>query len=139
MDFIRKACWVKDGHKTPTSTTSSFAVAVSRNNIRIGLTYVALLGLSVIGADIRNAYLQAPSSEKHFIVCGPEFGLKNEDRVALIRYTKEKLQVGFFDITSVTIWANLVLFLLVWIPTFGLGCQNNQQGRNCTNMSFVCR
>jgi hypothetical protein len=38
----------------------------------------------VIGADIRNAYLQAPSSEKHFIVCGPEFGIKNEGRVALI-------------------------------------------------------
>jgi hypothetical protein len=38
-----------------------------------------------MGADIRNAYLQAPSSEKHFIICGPEFGIKNEGRVALIR------------------------------------------------------
>ncbi len=24
MDFTRKACWVKDGHKTPDSLTSSF-------------------------------------------------------------------------------------------------------------------
>ncbi len=46
--------------------------------------YAALLGLPVIGADIRNAYLQAPSSEKHFIICGPEFGIENEGRVVLI-------------------------------------------------------
>jgi hypothetical protein len=41
--------------------------------------------LPVIGADIQNVYLQAPSSEKHFIICGPEFGIENEGRVALIR------------------------------------------------------
>jgi len=85
MDFTRKARWVKDGHKTPDSTTSSFAGVVSRESIRIGLTYAALLGLPVIGGDIQNAYLQAPSSEKHFIVCGPEFGTENVGRVALIR------------------------------------------------------
>ncbi len=84
MDFTRKTRWVKDGHKTPNSTTSSFAGVVSRNSIRISLTYAALLGLPVIGADIRNAYLQAPSLEKHFIICGLEFGLKNEGHVALI-------------------------------------------------------
>jgi hypothetical protein len=85
MDFTRKARWVKDGHKTPDSTTSSFAGVVSRESIRIALTYAALLGLPVIGGDIQNAYLQAPSSEKHFIVCGPEFGAENVGRVALIR------------------------------------------------------
>ncbi len=45
---------------------------------------MALLGLPVLGADIRNAYLQAPSSEKHFIICGPAFGIENVGRVALI-------------------------------------------------------
>ena len=85
MDFTRKARWVKDGHKTPDSTTSSFAGVVFRESIRIGLAYAALLGLPVIGGDIQNAYLQAPSSEKHFIVCGPEFGTENVGRVALIR------------------------------------------------------
>ena len=85
MDFTRKARWVKDGHKTPDSTTSSFAGVVSRESIRIGLTYAALLGLPAVGGDIQNAYLQAPSSEKHFIVCGPDFGTENVGRVALIR------------------------------------------------------
>ncbi len=84
MDFTRKARWVKDGHKTPNSTTSSFAGVVSRDSICISLTYAALLGLPIIGADIRNAYLQALSLEKHFIICGPEFGLENEGHVALI-------------------------------------------------------
>jgi hypothetical protein len=85
MDFTRKAHWVKDGHKTPDSKTSSFAGVVSRNSIRIALTHAALLDLPVMGTDIRNAYLQAPSLEKHFIICGPEFGIENEGRVALIR------------------------------------------------------
>jgi hypothetical protein len=84
MDFTRKACWVKDGHKTPDSATSSFAGVISRDSIRIALTHVALLGLPVLGADICNAYLQAPSSEKHFIICGPEFGIENEGCIALI-------------------------------------------------------
>ena len=39
----------------------------------------------MIGGDIQNAYLQAPSSEKHFIVCGPEFGAEIVGRVVLIQ------------------------------------------------------
>ena len=85
MDFSRKARWVKDGHKTPDSSTSSYAGVVSRESIRIALTYSALLGLPVIGADIQNAHLQAPSLEKHFIICGPEFGLEIEGQIALIQ------------------------------------------------------
>ncbi len=84
MDFTQKARWIKDGHKTPDSTTSSFAGIVSRDSIRISLTYAALLGLPVIGANICNAYLKAPSLEKYFIICGPEFGIENEGQVAYI-------------------------------------------------------
>ncbi len=84
MDFTRKARWVKDGYKDPDSSTLSYAGVVSRESIRIVLTYAGLLRLPVTGGDIKNAYLQAPSSEKHFIVCGPEFGTENVGRVALI-------------------------------------------------------
>eukprot|EP00957_Ditylum_brightwellii_P013880 1046412-Ditylum_brightwellii.AAC.1 len=58
--FTRKTRWVLDGHKTPDP---------------VGSTY----------ADIKNAYLQAPSSQKHCIVCGAEFGLENMDKRALIQ------------------------------------------------------
>ena len=50
----------------------------------MGLTYTALMDLEVMAADIQNAYLQAPSSEKYFIVCGAEFGLENIGKVALV-------------------------------------------------------
>jgi hypothetical protein len=51
----------------------------------IALTYAALNDLDVMAADIRNAYLQAPSSQKDFIIwCGSEFGLENQGKKALI-------------------------------------------------------
>ena len=85
MDFTRKARWVKDGHRTPDPKTSTYAGVVSRESIRIALTYAALHQIDVKCADIKNAYLQAPSSEKHFIYCGSEFGLENVGKIALIR------------------------------------------------------
>ena len=85
MDFTRKARWVKDGHRTPDPEQSTFAGVVSRESVRIALTYAALNGIDVMTADIKNAYLQAPSSEKHYIICGAEFGLENVGRIGLIR------------------------------------------------------
>ena len=76
MTLERKARWVKDGHRTLEPSRSTYA--------GVGLTYAALNGLSVCGADIQNAYLQAPSSEKHFIICGAEFGCENVGKKALI-------------------------------------------------------
>ncbi|CAJ1963375.1 unnamed protein product, partial [Cylindrotheca closterium] len=84
MDFTRKARWVLDGHKTPDPLYSQYAGVVSRESVRIAFTYAALNNLDVFAADIRNAYLQAPSSRKDYIICGPEFGLENVGKVALI-------------------------------------------------------
>ena len=52
--------------------------------MRISITYAALNDLNICGCDIQNAYLQAPSSKKHYIICGPEFGLENVGRKAII-------------------------------------------------------
>lgn len=84
MDFTRKARWVLDGHKTPDILGSTYAGVVSRESVRIAFTYAALNGLDIFAADIRNAYLQAPSSQKHYIICGSEFGIENVGKVALI-------------------------------------------------------
>ena len=84
MDFTRKARWVKDGHRTPDLDDSKYAGVVSRESVRIMLTYAALHDLPVLAADIRNAYLQAPTSEKHYVICGKEFGLENEGKRAII-------------------------------------------------------
>ena len=85
MDFTRKARWVKDGHKTPDPVWSTYAGVVSRDSVRIALTYAALNNVDVMAADIQNAYLQAPASERHYIICGAEFGLENVGKVALIK------------------------------------------------------
>ena len=84
MDFTRKARWVKEGHITPDPESSNYADVVSRESIRILLTHAALHGTPVMAVDIRNAYLQAPTSEKHCIICGPEFGLENVGKRALV-------------------------------------------------------
>ena len=58
---------------------------MSRESVRIAFTYAALNGVDVQAADIQNAYIQAPSSRKDYIICGPEFGLENVGKVALIQ------------------------------------------------------
>ena len=84
MDFTRKARWVLDGHKTPDLDGSTFAGVVSRELVRIAFAYAALNGLDIFAADIWNAYLQAQLSRKDYIICGPEFGIENVGKVALI-------------------------------------------------------
>ena len=76
MDFTRKARWVLDGHKTLDPIGSTYTGVVSRESVQIALTYAALNDLDVFTADIWNAYLQAPSSQKGYIICGPEFGVE---------------------------------------------------------------
>lgn len=85
MDFTRKARYVMDGHRTPDPDGSTYAGVVSRESIRIALTYAALNDLNICAGDILNAYLQAPSSEKYYIPkCGVEFGLENVGKRAKI-------------------------------------------------------
>jgi hypothetical protein len=84
MDFTYKARWVLDGHRTPAVTASTYAGVVSRESVRIALTYASLNGLKVCAGDIRIASLQAPSSQKDYIICGPEFGIENIGKQALI-------------------------------------------------------
>ena len=57
MILERKARRIKDGHRTPKLYWSTYAGVVSRESVRIGLTYAALNVLAVCGADIQNAYL----------------------------------------------------------------------------------
>ena len=63
---------------------SKYAGVVSRESVRIAFTYAALNDLDVCMADIRNAYLQSPTSQKHYIICGPEFGMENVGKVAIM-------------------------------------------------------
>ena len=65
MDFTRKSRLVPEGCRTPNSVTSTYAVVVSRESVRIAFTYAALNGLDVWAADLQNAFLQAPFYKKY--------------------------------------------------------------------------
>ena len=62
MDFMRKARWVKDRHRTPDPESSIYVGVVSREIICILLMHVAIHGVPVVASDVCNAYLQAPTS-----------------------------------------------------------------------------
>ena len=51
----------------------------------MSFVHAALNGLEAFEAEIRNAHLQAPSLENHFVMCSPEFGLENAGKRAIIR------------------------------------------------------
>ena len=76
---------MKDRHQTPDQKRSNYAGVVTWDNIHIVLTYASLNELQVIVADVQNAYLQALSSEKYYIVCNDDFGIENRGTSALIR------------------------------------------------------
>ena len=84
MGFTRKSIWVKDGHMTVHPEHSTFSGVVSRESVRIALTYAKLNGLDVTESDINNYYLQASSSETHYVICGSTFGRDNIGKVTLI-------------------------------------------------------
>ena len=84
MDFTWKALWVKNSHLTPDLEESKYEGVVSRESVKIAITYAALQQTQVLSVDIRNAYLYAPTSENYYIICGLEFGLENVGKRALI-------------------------------------------------------
>ena len=89
MDLSWKARWVLDGHCQGKLEGSTYAGVMSRESVRITLTYAALNKLDVISGDIHNAYLQAPSSQKDYVICGTEFGIENVGKESF------QLQMGF--------------------------------------------
>ena len=84
MDGTFKARFVAAGCKTSDPEGSTYAGVVSRETVRLALLYASLNGLEVSSADILNAYLTAPSSQKLWTKCGPEFG-KDEGKRAIIK------------------------------------------------------
>ena len=83
--FQRKFRMVAGGHMTEAPATLTYASVVSRESVRIALTIVALNDLEVKTADIQNAYLTAPVSEKIWMTLGPEFGADMGSKAIIVR------------------------------------------------------
>jgi hypothetical protein len=83
-DFRRKARLVAGGHMTDPPAAATYASVVSRKLVRIALTAAALNDLDLLAADIQNAYLNAPITEKVWKILGAEFGHDLQGRKAII-------------------------------------------------------
>jgi hypothetical protein len=73
-DGRHKARLVADGHLTDVPDDSVYSGVVSLRGFRIVLFLAELNNLQMWATDIGNAYLEAITSEKVYIIAGPEFG-----------------------------------------------------------------
>ena len=83
VGLVRKARLVAGGHLTDPPVDSVYSSVVTRESVRIMFTIAALNDLSLIGADVQNAYINAPTKEKVYTTAGLEFG-SNAGRPAII-------------------------------------------------------
>ena len=82
-DGRHKARLVADGHLTEVPLESVYSGVVSLRGFRLVLFLAELNGMEAWSTDIGNAYLEAETSEKLYIISGPEFGLL-KDHVLII-------------------------------------------------------
>ena len=73
FDDRHKARLVGNGHLTPDHVESIYAGVVSLRKLRLVIFLGKLNHLKLWGTDIGNAYLEAVTEEKLYIVAGPEF------------------------------------------------------------------
>ena len=73
-DGRHKARLVADGHLTPVPTESVYSGVVSLRGLRMVVFLAELNNLKIWATDIGNAYLEAETTERVYIVAGPEFG-----------------------------------------------------------------
>lgn len=85
IDGTAKARLVATGCRTSDPEGSTWAGVVSRETVRLALTYAALNDLKVMTADILNAYLTAPTTQKLYTVCGREFGSDYKKKAVITR------------------------------------------------------
>jgi hypothetical protein len=78
LDLVRKARFIAGGHQTDPPKESVYSSIVSRNSVHLAFLIAALNDLEILSADVQNAYLNAPTKEKIYMIAGPEFGQGKE-------------------------------------------------------------
>ncbi len=83
-DFRQKARLGAGGHLTEAPATITYASVVSRETVRLDLTFASLNDLKVKVGDVLNAYITAPVKEKVWTILGPKFGLDSGKSAVIV-------------------------------------------------------
>ncbi len=70
---------------TKAPATIIYASVVSRETMRLALTFASLNDLEVKVGDVLNAYITAPVKEKVWTILGPQFGLDSGKSAVIVR------------------------------------------------------
>jgi hypothetical protein len=74
MDFTCKARFVAGGHRMDPPKALTYSSVISRESLHIAMLVVGLNDLDIQMADIGNAYLNAPTTKKCYVIAGDVFG-----------------------------------------------------------------
>jgi hypothetical protein len=75
---------VAGGHLTEAPATITYASVVSRETVRLALTFASLNDLEVKVGNVLNAYITAPVKEKVWTILGSEFGLDSGKSAVIV-------------------------------------------------------
>ena len=75
-----KARFVAGGHQTDPPKDTTYSSVILRDSVWIAFLAATLNDLNVLTANVQNAYLNAPTSEKVYTIAGLEFGASNVGR-----------------------------------------------------------
>jgi hypothetical protein len=84
LDLTRKARYVAGGHQMDPTKEMVYASVISRDSVRFTFLLAALNDLDILAADVQNAYLNAPTTEKVYTTAGEEFGADKKGRPLII-------------------------------------------------------
>jgi hypothetical protein len=76
---------VAGGHLTQALVTTIYASVVSRETVRLALTFASLNYLKVKVGNVLNAYITTPVKGKVWTILGPEFGHDSSGKSTVIR------------------------------------------------------
>jgi hypothetical protein len=76
---------VAGGHLTQAPVTITYASVVSRETVRLTLTFASLNDLEVKVGNVLNAYITAPVKEKVWTILGPKFGNDSGKSAVIVR------------------------------------------------------
>ena len=100
---------VADGHLTKEPNETVYTGVVSLRNLRLSMFHAEFNDLQLWGADVGNAYLQALTKEKLYIVAGPECEELQGHVLVCTRHSMEQDLEEHVGMTS------SLLFLNKWI------------------------